>query len=202
MFEYAQVTAGVIVDYRMFPTPLDLATVKREGGSLAVVHPDATQTAIAEADVGRVIAAYRIVVVDGVIRLDGVVVAELPPGTLIGSVIRVGGLPMMRPVREIKPAFNPLTQVLVNQNTAIADDEVVRTYAVAPRSWKVPKALMVERLIAAGKGAAVVTAINADPVRRLRWETIGDIPHDHAMMLALLAAAGADPAVILAPPEV
>lgn len=199
MPEYAEVRQGMIKGFRMVREVLDPATIRKEGGQLYLVAVDQTQTAITEDDLPRVIAPYRIRHVGPLLYLDGEEVDALPPGSLVGTVIRIGGTPVLLPVREVKPVFNPASEELANQGEVIGVDEVVRTYVVVARRYRIPKAVIVERLINAGKASAIVTAVGADPARRLRWESIQDVPHDNPMVIQLLQAVGADPAVILAP---
>jgi hypothetical protein len=70
--------------------------------------------------------------------------------------------------------------------------------AMPPR--KVLKSVIVTRLIAAGKIAQAVTAIQAAPDLFARWTAADkdDVNYNDADTIAFLQAIGADPAVILA----
>lgn len=78
--------------------------------------------------------------------------------------------------------------------------EVLATWAEPAERRMVPKGVIVERLIAAGKieaaRAALATLSVAD---QERWNAKPAVYADDARALALLRAIGADPAVILAP---
>lgn len=73
-------------------------------------------------------APFRDVYLDGVLLPDG-----LPEGVIVGEVVSIGGLPVLRPVREIKPVFDAATEMLVNAGEEIFDGEVVRTLKAVPR---------------------------------------------------------------------
>lgn len=64
---------------------------------------------------------------------------------------------------------------------------------------EVSKLLIVDRLIAASKAEAAMAALGSDAVAKLRWDAATAIYADDPAVLGLLAAIGADPAVILAP---
>lgn len=68
-----------------------------------------------------------------------------------------------------------------------------------PDRYLVPKLVVVDRLIAAGKLAAAVAALaGASLATQQRWAAAGQIYSDDPDALALLAAIGADPDAILA----
>jgi hypothetical protein len=74
-------------------------------------------------------------------------------------------------------------------------------YVAPPVRYVLGKLLILDRLIAAGKADAAMTALDAAPLMRLRWDAAVEIYSDDADVIALLTAIGADPAVILAPAE-
>lgn len=63
----------------------------------------------------------------------------------------------------------------------------------------VRKLLIVDRLIAADKLTAALSALDADAVAKARWDASVEIPADDADVRAFLTAIGADPDAILAP---
>ncbi len=76
----------------------------------------------------------------------------------------------------------------------------VDAFVAPPARWLVPKLTIVDRLIAAGQDDAAFQALAADARKQRRWDAATDVWSDDADALALLAAIGADPAVILARP--
>jgi len=69
-----------------------------------------------------------------------------------------------------------------------------------PANYLVPKLLVVDRLIAAGKLDAAIAALAATPAAmQQRWAAATQVYNDDPDALALLAAIAADPEVILAP---
>ena len=75
------------------------------------------------------------------------------------------------------------------------------SFLAPPSARKVPKSLIVQRLIDAGKIAAANAALEADPAKKARWYA-ADHPAIHAddpEAIAFLQAIGADPVAILAP---
>lgn len=79
-----------------------------------------------------------------------------------------------------------------------ADFEASRVEA--PARWRVPKALIVERLIAANKLADAVALIENNLANRERWRAQFDVWNDDQQAVNLCAALALDPAIILAKP--
>ena len=64
--------------------------------------------------------------------------------------------------------------------------------------WMVPKLRAVERIIAAGLANAMVAALAADPVAKLRFDAAVELRSDDAQIRAFLAAIGANADQVLA----
>lgn len=207
--KYALIRNGAVIEEREYAAPLDPAGIKRDGGQLVLVAADGTRRPIGEEERARVVAPYRvtsrvegegeeartITMLDGIDQPDG-----LPAGTLVGELDYEGGLPVLRPIVEIKPELAEGEQ-LTDVTVVIFDDRVEHRHAKGPKRFQrkmIAKLQIVERLDEMGLLDHALDAIEADRKTKARWDAAVEIANDDPTALALLAAIGADPAVILA----
>lgn len=104
------------------------------------------------------------------------------------------------PLVEDKPELGT-DQTYGTPTYEVGPDQVIAHYPVVAIRRTVAKSLIITRLNEAGKLAAARQALNADIYRRERWYAPDkpDVFADDPEALALLAAIGADPAIIMAP---
>jgi len=97
---------------------------------------------------------------------------------------------------DVSDAATPAQRSAIGSALAVMDAPQI----TAPRRL-VAKALIVDRLHAAGKLEAAYAALQASDVHtRLRWDTRSEIYADDETAAQLLTAIGADPAAIMAEP--
>ena len=96
----------------------------------------------------------------------------------------------------------PAAFVLIDGERKPLNDTTTAALNVsAPQSapHSIPKLRFVDRLIAAGLIEPALTALNADPIAKVRFDAAVEIDSSDAQARALLAAIGADVDAIMAP---